>query len=103
MPELGSYGSVRGARGNSRPYRERYVLMLSSSDFDPISEMALFPFVPVRPIDYRVTQCVPLRLFRSGPKPKRRRNTVAISAGPSGPHRRSQPRPRLAAGLRSRP
>ena len=23
MPELGSYGSVRGARGNSRPYRER--------------------------------------------------------------------------------
>jgi hypothetical protein len=29
--------------------------------------MALFPFVPVRPIDYRVTQCVPLRIFRSGP------------------------------------
>src|SRR5271169_5580231 len=28
MPELGSYGSVRGARGNSRPYREyrRYTL-----------------------------------------------------------------------------
>ena len=22
MPELGPYGSVRGARGNSRPYRE---------------------------------------------------------------------------------
>ena len=22
MPELGLYGSVRGARGNSRPYRE---------------------------------------------------------------------------------
>ena len=22
MPELGRYGSVRGARGNSRPYRE---------------------------------------------------------------------------------
>jgi hypothetical protein len=22
MPELGSYGSVRGAAGNSRPYRE---------------------------------------------------------------------------------
>src|SRR4029078_3480435 len=22
MPELGAYGSVRGARGNSRPYRE---------------------------------------------------------------------------------
>jgi hypothetical protein len=24
MPELGLYGSVRGARGNSRPYRERF-------------------------------------------------------------------------------
>jgi hypothetical protein len=24
MPELGSYGSVRGARGNSRPYREHH-------------------------------------------------------------------------------
>ena len=23
MPELGPYGSVRGARGNSRPYRDR--------------------------------------------------------------------------------
>jgi hypothetical protein len=25
MPELGPYGSVRGARGNSRPYRESLV------------------------------------------------------------------------------
>ncbi len=25
MPELGPYGSVRGARGNSRPYRESRV------------------------------------------------------------------------------
>jgi hypothetical protein len=24
VPELGSHGSVRGARGNSRPYRESY-------------------------------------------------------------------------------
>ena len=24
MPELGPYGSVRGARGNSRPYRESH-------------------------------------------------------------------------------
>ena len=24
MPELGPLGSVRGAAGNSRPYRERY-------------------------------------------------------------------------------
>jgi len=30
----------------------------------------------------------PDRLFRPGPKPKRRRNKVAISVGPSGPHRR---------------
>src|ERR1700716_1966213 len=35
MPELGPYGSVRGARGNSRPYRERHLLRLSSSQFDP--------------------------------------------------------------------
>ena len=26
MPELGPYGSVRGARGNSRPYRESHRL-----------------------------------------------------------------------------
>src|ERR1700716_845390 len=25
MPELGPYGSVRGARGNSRPYRENWL------------------------------------------------------------------------------
>jgi len=24
MPELGTYGSGRGARGNSRPYRDRF-------------------------------------------------------------------------------
>ena len=24
MPELGPYGSVRGARGNSRPYRDHW-------------------------------------------------------------------------------
>src|SRR5207244_5024945 len=40
MPELGPYGSVRGARGNSRPYRERHLLTLSSSQFDPDSECA---------------------------------------------------------------
>ena len=27
MPELGTYGSVRGAAGNSRPYRECRPLM----------------------------------------------------------------------------
>ncbi len=31
MPELGSYGSVRGARGNSRPYRERFERPLGMS------------------------------------------------------------------------
>src|SRR5258708_26661577 len=35
MPELGSYGSVRGARGNSRPYRENHMLAMSFSGFDP--------------------------------------------------------------------
>jgi hypothetical protein len=31
MPELGPYGSVRGARGNSRPYREsdRHTIRMS--------------------------------------------------------------------------
>ena len=34
MPELGSYGSVRGARGNSRPYREpRPIADLGSLEF----------------------------------------------------------------------
>jgi hypothetical protein len=31
VPELGSHGSVRGARGNSRPYREKHLLALSIS------------------------------------------------------------------------
>ena len=31
MPELGPYGSVRGARGNSRPYREKSLVGLLSS------------------------------------------------------------------------
>ncbi len=35
VPELGSHGSVRGARGNSRPYRERHVLIVSSSGLPP--------------------------------------------------------------------
>jgi hypothetical protein len=35
MPELGTYGSVRGARGNSRPYRDLLVLTLSFVDPDP--------------------------------------------------------------------
>src|SRR5260370_3238481 len=35
MPELGPYGSVRGARGNSRPYRDKHTLALRSSQFEP--------------------------------------------------------------------
>ena len=31
MPELGSHGSVRGARGNSRPYRESHLYAAKST------------------------------------------------------------------------
>ena len=31
MPELGPYGSVRGARGNSRPYRDKHLLRATFS------------------------------------------------------------------------
>ena len=31
MPELGSYGFVRGARGNSRPYREHRMDVLQEA------------------------------------------------------------------------
>ena len=31
MPELGKYGSVRGARGNSRPYRDQTIGWLKST------------------------------------------------------------------------
>jgi hypothetical protein len=33
MPELGPYGSVRGARGNSRPYRESWISSLPRAAF----------------------------------------------------------------------
>ena len=64
MLESGSSGSVRGVLSNEHPYREP----------GPISEMAL-TFVPDRPIDYRVTQCVPLRIFSA---PDRNLNAVEI-------------------------
>src|SRR5260370_11403499 len=35
MPELGPYGSVRGARGNSRPYRESHPATVKTAHFDP--------------------------------------------------------------------
>jgi hypothetical protein len=41
MPELGPYGFVRGARGNSRPYRDqRAALRLNgSAAIDPLADM----------------------------------------------------------------
>jgi nitroreductase len=36
MPELGPYGSVRGARGNSRPYRESGGAVVQTGAIDPI-------------------------------------------------------------------
>jgi hypothetical protein len=48
MPELGSYGSVRGARGNSRPYREsdlptiKTALMTVFTQSGPITEVGTF-------------------------------------------------------------
>jgi hypothetical protein len=35
MPELGPYGSVRGARGNSRPYRDRDITRVVELVLDP--------------------------------------------------------------------
>ena len=37
MPELGPYGSVRGARGNSRPYRESELVGWVESFAKPIA------------------------------------------------------------------
>ena len=40
MPELGSYGSVRGARGNSRPYRGHFLSRaVMAKPFPPLHEM----------------------------------------------------------------
>ena len=42
MPELGPYGSVRGARGNSRPYRESRRRSGQTDAIDPtISDMGI--------------------------------------------------------------
>ena len=48
MPELGPYGSVRGARGNSRPYRDprsKADMTLLNFDvrFTPIADIAERP------------------------------------------------------------
>ena len=51
MPELGPYGSVRGARGNSRPYRENGWPKLKTARITHIGT--------------RVLSCVSLRLCKS--------------------------------------
>ena len=38
MPELGTYGSVRGAVGNNRPYRERRQRRSNHTLWRPASE-----------------------------------------------------------------
>jgi hypothetical protein len=42
MPELGPYGSMRGARGNSRPYRDQRSTLARDdlSAFDPTATLA---------------------------------------------------------------
>jgi len=56
MPELGSYGSVRGARGNSRPYRERHLLAASSSQFDPNAPRAALATQHLHPLSAAIIE-----------------------------------------------
>ena len=44
MPELGPYGSVRGARGNSRPYRERQPYQRHAVRGDALRDRAVEQF-----------------------------------------------------------
>ena len=43
MPELGPYGSVRGARSNARPYRDQRSILAGDglSAFDPTATLAV--------------------------------------------------------------
>jgi hypothetical protein len=54
MPELGPYGSVRGARGNSRPYRE--------SRRDPVKPMRM-PAADIQSGANHQVQCKRIRLW----------------------------------------
>jgi hypothetical protein len=65
MPELGSYGSVRGARGNSRPYREKHLLAASISPFDPTET-----FDPVTRSTFVVSSALLARLTQDTSWPK---------------------------------
>jgi hypothetical protein len=54
VPELGSHGSVRGARGNSRPYRENdrrtvKVARLSRHDSLPVAATQLLMWCRLKP------------------------------------------------------
>jgi hypothetical protein len=61
MPELGPYGSMRGARGNLRPYRDhgpRFILFSTSPtkecSIDFLIDPVAFRGVPVVPGGLRV-------------------------------------------------
>jgi hypothetical protein len=59
MPELGPYGSVRGARGNSRPYRDNAGcpgLPVRHMGLDAIQASKLEPLASIR-IWLRANEC----------------------------------------------
>jgi hypothetical protein len=53
MPELGSYGSVRVARGNSGIYRERFEGAARTSASPPKPDILLHRGEPTRRVDPR--------------------------------------------------
>src|SRR5881394_143756 len=71
MPELGPYGSVRGARGNSRPYRESHRGPVKATRMpsrprefhpEPLTDPDLnLSIHPARAIDRRLPPSVELR------------------------------------------
>jgi hypothetical protein len=67
VPELGSHGSVRGARGNSRPYRERRGCV-RGTQFDQIVLAADrgFPSGVLSPGRYSLVLGIPVQQLRRG-------------------------------------
>ena len=55
MPELGTYGSVRGALSNGRPYRDKAVLVLDAERASVIAEIHAAEMSDV----HRVRECSP--------------------------------------------